>query len=115
MKTTITATRQSAEGEQVDRQAVVFIPTREDIESLKVGDPALDAFGRWSPVKMIFAAGTNVRGGAYVCFYTKTSETSHCSQSYHEGGLVRTVDLCSAFTSAELDQIEKDFNAKGTS
>lgn len=88
----------------------IFVPTRNDIINLKVGDMALSSFGKWEVVSKIFASGINSNGKAYVCFYTMSNSGLNCSNSYTEGELVRTVALSYLFTSHELDKIENDIN-----
>jgi hypothetical protein len=44
------------------------LPTKEDIESLVVGEIAPTCFGE-GPVKSIHALGTNIFGRRYVCYY----------------------------------------------
>jgi hypothetical protein len=86
---------------------ILLIPTREQVQSLKVGDLALDCYGHWSKVTSIFAQKDDVNGRAYVCFYTDQGEGSNISGSYKEGELLRTVPLSFAYTSAQLDVIER--------
>jgi hypothetical protein len=85
---------------------VLFVPDREAIEGLRVGDPALDCFGRMAEVVEISYRGTTRDGRAYVGFYTRLGDHSTVSQSFVEGRLVRTVPLTGWFTSRELDEIE---------
>lgn len=92
--------------------AIRLVPTREEVYTLKVGDLALDCFGRYSRITRIYAMRDDVHGRAFACFYTEfTPGRSEVSGSYKEGELVRTVPLTCAHTSAELDRIERDLLA----
>lgn len=92
---------------------VLFVPTLEDVLGLKVGDDALDCFGKWSHVTAISYVGSDVQHQAFVGFYTATGPTSSMSGSYKVGDLVRTVAVTKLFTSNETDDIEKYMRAKG--
>lgn len=92
---------------------ILFVPTLEDVLNLKVGDDALDCFGKLSRVTEISYVGSDVQHQAYVGFYTATGPTSSMSGSYKVGDLVRTVAVTSLFTSNETDDIEKYMRAKG--
>jgi hypothetical protein len=59
------------------------------------------------PVVRIAYRGVDINGRAYVGFYTAFGENGTLSGSYKEGELVRTVPLCSRYTSHELDVIER--------
>jgi len=87
---------------------IMLIPTREQIEALKVDDLALDCFGRWSRVARISRRGVDAKGRAYVIFYTDLGRYSWISGDYTEGVLVRTLPLSRKYTSAELDRIEQN-------
>jgi hypothetical protein len=87
-----------------------MIPTREDIETLKVGDLAPDCFGRMNRVTEIFAQKDDINGRAFVCYYTAFGTSGSCSHSMKEGELLRTVATSNAYTSAELDAIERKAN-----
>jgi hypothetical protein len=86
---------------------IMLIPTREQVEWLKEGDLALNCFGRMVPVVRIAYRGVDINGRAYVGFYTAFGQNGTLSGSYKEGELVRTVPLCSRYTSHELDVIER--------
>jgi hypothetical protein len=87
-----------------------MIPSREDIESLKVGDVSPDCFGRMSKVTEIFARKDDINGRAFVCYYTAFGASGSCSHRMKEGDLLRTVATSNAYTSAELDAIERKAN-----
>jgi len=92
-----------------------FIPTRNDVESLKVGDLALSVFG-WAEVVEIYACGTaSVDNKAYVCFYVETKKGIRVSSSYREGSLCRTMEVTRDHSSYECDQIERDMLEKNLS
>ena len=85
-----------------------FLPTKQNVELLQVGDSALNCFGEWVEVTRIFARGTNVKGKLFVCFDTKFGENGgQMSGSYTENELVRTVPLTNKHTSADLDVLEQ--------
>jgi hypothetical protein len=87
-------------------EPVVLIPTREQVQSLKVGDLALSYWGTWVQVTRIFGQGDDTKGHAYVCFVTESGPTSGSTNSYKEGELVRTAALCQKYSDAELDGME---------
>ena len=87
---------------------IVFKPSRDYVQNLQVGDHTLNCFGKLAEVVSIHGRGNDLNGKAYVCFYTKMSETSSVSGSLKEGELVRTVGLCHKYTSRDLDTLEKD-------
>ncbi len=75
----------------------IVIPEREDIFNLKVGDFAFNVFGKWSKVTSIYAQQDNVKGKAFVLFYTENGERSTISGSYNEDEPVMTIPVCSKF------------------
>lgn len=90
---------------------IFLIPTREEIEQLKVGDDALDCFGKWSRVTDIICGGReDVKGKLFICFYTAMTHSGEISGTYKEGELVRTVSLSSYYNSNELRIIEERMN-----
>lgn len=87
-----------------------YVPTREQVESLQVGDIAPGCFGP-AEVTEIFASGYSIPEDgerAFVCYYTRHTATSTISASMKEGELVRTLATSNAYTSAELDSIERE-------
>jgi len=94
--------------------AVYLLPTRAQIASLKVGDQALNCFGRMSEVVEIAARKDDIHGYLFVCYYTRDAgQSGSTSMSMKEGELVRTVALSCLHKSAELDAIERDMRAAG--
>lgn len=89
----------------------VMVPSKVDVEKLKVGDAALDAFGRYSRVVEVFARGIDVHGKAYVCFKTDFGPGATMTASMKEDELVRHAGLRQS--SAELDRIEREMVANG--
>jgi len=87
-------------------EPVYLVPTRDQVLDLRVGDLALDCFGKWSEVTRIYARGADHEGKVYVLFYVAFGDNGAVSDGYHEGQLVRTVPLCHLHTSRELDTIE---------
>ncbi len=92
---------------------MLYIPTLHDIESLSVGDMAMDCLGRMRPVAEVNFRGTDLRGKAYVGFKVEFGPHSTITQSYKEDELVRHVGTSRCFTSLQLDDIEADMLAKG--
>ena len=85
-----------------------FMPTRAQIEGLKVGDEAFDGFGHKRKVTKITNKGFDIKGKLYVCFYTEFGDFSSMSQSYKEDELLLTTKLCSQHTSVELMDIQRE-------
>lgn len=85
-----------------------FMPTRAQIEDLKVGDIAFDGFGHKRKVTKITARGFDIKGKRYVCFYTEFGDYSSMSQSYKENELLLTTQLCANHTSVELMEIQRE-------
>ncbi len=88
------------------------IPTRQEIEDLKVGDEALGIFG-WGRVKEIFARDTDINGKKFVCAYLEYPSGLVMSQSLKEGELIRTGAVTGKHTSAEVQEIEDNMNEAG--
>jgi hypothetical protein len=97
----------------MSKTAVFFIPDQKTVDGLAVGDTALDCFGSWAVVDSITYRGTDIKGRAFVGFYTVSTNGLKCSQSYKVGKLVRTVATSAAFQSADLDQIEAETAGRG--
>jgi len=83
-----------------------FIPTVEDIESLTVGDSAPYVMGI-GEVSEVFARGEDLNGRIFACYYVWTSPTSRMSASMKVGEVVRTLALCNALSSAQIDEVER--------
>jgi hypothetical protein len=94
---------------------IYFIPTAIDVSDLRVGDRALDCFGKWRTVAKIGARSIDVNGAAFVRFETEFGPSSTMTGSYKVGELVRTTALSAAHTSAEVDAIERELNARAGS
>ena len=93
-----------------DYLITAFCPTREDVETLQVGDLAPDCFGGMSEVTEICYRVVNPQGRLVVGYYAKTKEGMTHSMSLEESRIVRSLQVCKAFTSAEIDQLEKRVN-----
>ena len=93
--------------------ATYFIPTREEVLSLSVGDLALGVFG-WGQVTRIFDEGNDFRKKAFKCFYVKTKKGLHVSCIYKEDELCRTMEVTGLHNSYEVDRIEKDMLMNNT-
>lgn len=89
-----------------------FKPSRKYVESLKVGDLALNPYGQLSKVVKIAYRGDTVKigrqegGKAYVGVELENGEYSTITSSYKEGELVATIALSSQFTSDQCREIE---------
>jgi hypothetical protein len=83
----------------------LFIPTREYIDGLKVGDTALDCFGRLREVVEIVARKDDIDGRRFVMYYTSFGPGSTCSMSQKEGKLTRHAGI--PYKSAKQDEIER--------
>jgi len=89
-----------------------LIPTREQVTGLKVGDQAINCYGRMATVTEVTAQRDDIQGRAFVCYYTADGEHgSTISMSIKEGELTRTVALSCRHTSSELDAIERRMRA----
>lgn len=84
----------------------IFKPTAEQIQNLKVGDKALNPYGKWEEVYEIYGRGQNCEGKWFVCFYTGNYQSS-ISHSYTENKIVRTLPLTCRFNSAQLSEMDK--------
>jgi hypothetical protein len=96
---------------EIDPSIEYFVPTREFVQNLAVGDLAPNCFGRWNVVTSIFAQGDDIHGHAYVCYYTEFGANATMSHSLTEGELNRTVPMISRHDSHELDTIERNMVA----
>ena len=83
------------------------MPTKADIENLKVGDLAPASFGPSKKVIEIIYRGTDVNGKAYVGYYVELSPTSSLSHSLQQDRISRDLSTTKAFSSHELDLIEE--------
>lgn len=92
---------------------ILKVPTRQEVESLAIGDQALNCFGRYARVVEIFGRGNDVTGKAYVCFHTEFGPNSTMSASYKEAELVRHVGTSHKYTSHQLDRIEAEMVKAG--
>lgn len=78
------------------------IPTRHDIENMKVGDLVPNPFGYLSAVTDIYARGININGKAYVCFYQYWDYgKSTISNSLEEGKPQATVPMTNKYSRVE--------------
>lgn len=91
----------------------IYIPTRSEIETLKEGNLAPDCFGNWRRITRIYARDDDMKGRAYICYYTKFGPGATISNSLKAGKINRTVALTGQFTSHELDILEEK-HCKGT-
>ena len=86
-----------------DKGINVTIPTKQDIDNLKIGDHAPNCFGYDGIVKSITYRGIDINGKSYIGYYVSWhSADSSISMSLKENEIVYTVKLSSLFTSNEL-------------
>lgn len=85
----------------------VEFPTRDQVESLRVGDVAPDCFGGLSPVVEIFARGDDIEGRAFVCYYSSVRGTLKVSNSMKQDTVARGVRICDFATSHEITVAER--------
>lgn len=85
-----------------------YVPTRKEVEAVKVGSMAPNCFGEMAEVKEVFGRGDDINGKAYVCYYTYFGKDGgSISNSLKEDELLRSVAACRNYTSWELDEIER--------
>lgn len=77
-------------------------PTRQDILGLQVGDLAPNCFGTMSRVTRIYGRGDDIKGKAFVCYYTENGPHSEVSNSLKEDETLATVPLTIKYKRAEL-------------
>jgi hypothetical protein len=91
------------------QELIINIPTRKQLEDLKVGDLALDCFGHMREIKKITTKKEDIHGRFFCHYHTKFGDDrSTMSMSQKEGVLTRTVHLSTKYTSRELDTIEQE-------
>lgn len=91
---------------------MLYIPTLHDVESLEVGDMAMDCFGNMRQVVDISFQGRTSDGKSFVHFRVEFGPHSTITQSYKEDELVRHVGTSKYFNGWQLDDIEADMLAK---
>lgn len=90
---------------------ILHVPTREDIEAIRVGDLALDAFGRYSVVTEITAKREDIAGRLFCHYYTTFGDRAQMSMGQKEGELVRHAGTHRVGDSATLRHIEFEMKA----
>ena len=80
-------------------EPIIFTPSRSWIENLQVGDMALDCFGKQAPVTSITFRGIDLKGKAYVGFYTRLDMNTNTtvSSSVKEGETVSTLPIVNKY------------------
>lgn len=91
----------------------LFIPTLDDIAKIRVGELAPDCFGRMARIVDVACIKADIHGAMFACYSTAHGPRSSISMSIKVGKLTRTVATSRAYTSAELDAIEREMNAAG--
>lgn len=109
--TALTITAAAAQA-SADPSALFFVPSAEFVANLAVGDFVPDCFGRMCEVTSITFRGVDIRGAAFVGFYTRFSDTATMSGDFKVGELHRTVTLSNSYKSAELDAIEAAYHQR---
>lgn len=91
----------------VDGNSVtVFVPSREFIDDLKVGDVAPNCFASLSTVNKITYVGKRQKDGAhFIGYYTPLGDNGSVSMSLMENEIVRAPWY--PWTSAQFDEIER--------
>ena len=90
----------------------LYMPNREDIESLQVGDQFTDTFDKMQTVTEVTCKREDIHGKMFVHFYM-TMGNGHMSDSLKENELRRTSALCRHFNSAQLDTFENFMRRNG--
>ena len=85
-----------------------FIPTREFIQNIKVGEVAPDFAGDLQEVVRIICRREDIEGKLFILYETVLGPTSTVSCSLKEGRLHRTVMLTTKYTSVQLDRMERE-------
>ncbi len=78
-------------------EPIIFTPSRSWIENLQIGDMAIDCFGKQRKVVGIFAKGNDLKGKAFVCYYTEFNHNSKISHSAKEGEVVSTIPVINKY------------------
>lgn len=92
----------------------MYVPTAADVAAVEIGSFAPGAFGRMEVVTDVTARGQDRKGAAFVCYRVAFGDNgATMSGSIKAGELDRNTASSRYFTSAQLDAIERDMNAKG--
>jgi len=94
-------------GELVTASAWAVMYERGELEAMTPGDEAWGVFGR-GQVTEIHARGVSCNGRYYVCCYIHYPDGPTCSESLREGAVIRSASLTGLFSSAEIDDIERN-------
>lgn len=97
------STQVTAHGETV----TAYMPTTEDVASLKVGDKAINVWNKFAEVTDITAKSVDINGNEFVCYYTKDG-SGWISATMKAGELVRTMALTRLLDSAACDKLEQE-------
>jgi hypothetical protein len=84
-----------------------YFPSRKDIESLKLGDLAPNAFGKLARVVAITNRREDVSGKLFACYTVEGGERSTITNLMKENEVIRTIDLHSYFKSVEIDTAQR--------
>jgi len=93
-------------------KASAYMPTRDEVLSLQVGDLAPNCFGKLAEVVSIHGRGDDVNGKAFVCYYTSNGPTSSISHSMKQDRIVRDLQICRFHTSHELDLLDRTVSTR---
>ena len=78
-----------------------FKPTKKYVETLGVGNLALDPYGRLSKVVSVDYKGQDIHGKSYVGVSLYQGKSSTISHSFKEGELVLTTALTARYNNQE--------------
>jgi hypothetical protein len=84
-----------------------YFPSRKDIESLKLGDLAPNAFGKLARVVAITNRREDVSGKLFACYTVEGGERSTTTNLMKENEVIGTIDLHSYFKSVEIDTAQR--------
>ena len=95
---------------KVSREAgsLLFMPDRDYIQALEVGDLAPNAFGELARVASITFRGVDVKGKLFVGYYVEFGNGGTMSHSLKEDRVDRTARLSNVHNSAEIDRLEAE-------
>lgn len=91
---------------------LAWIPTREEIQNIKVGSEVINCFGKPATVTEVYAQKDDIHGKAFVCFYSD-DKGFVVSGSMKEGELVSTVALSGKYTHWQMLDLQAEMQASG--
>jgi hypothetical protein len=85
-----------------------IFPTEADVRGVFPGGFAPNCFGRTAVVSKVTACRRDLQGRWFVHYYTLTESHGEMSCSLKQDEVLRSVSLTHAFTSAAIDQVERE-------